>query len=126
MHGASNQSTAWRFVEEQDEALALVQYYPGGAVDDHGNLVLSVWCSVGSPEFNRRFSDIDIPQAIRTGHPWVAARDFDVVCDGTETLLVDGKQVVFQWHSWWNRYALLVLLRRRPVLSVVRNLIKHD
>jgi hypothetical protein len=78
-----------------------------------------------SPEFNRRFTDIDIPQVIRTGHPWVAARDLDEVCVGTENLLVDGKPVFFQWHAWWNTHALLVLLRRKPVLSLVGNLIKR-
>jgi hypothetical protein len=118
-HGASRQSTAWRFVEEQDEALALLQYYPANAIDQDGNCVLAVWRSVGSPHFNRRYMDIDLPQVIRTGHPWVAARDFDRPCQGTENLLVGGNPVAFQWHAWWNSHALLVLLRRKPVLSVV-------
>jgi hypothetical protein len=120
-HGASRQSTAWRFVEEQDEALALLQYYPGNAIDEAGNCVLSVWRYVGSPAFNRRYANIDLPQAVRTGHPWVAARDMNQTCDGNENFSVDGSSVAFQWHSWWNGYTLLVLIRHKPVLSLVRN-----
>src|ERR1700676_2723085 len=118
-HGASKQSTAWRFVEEQDEALALLQYYPTTAIDQNGNRVLSIGRSVGSRAFNRRYADIDLPQTVRTGHPWVAARDMNRLCDGNEGLLVDGSNVVFEWHAWWNSHALLVLLRRKPILSVV-------
>jgi len=118
-HGASRQSTAWRFVEEQDEALALLQYYPTNAIDKDGNRVLGVWCSVGSEAFNRRFADIDVPQLIRTGHPWVAARDINQPCDGNEDIVVDGRNITFQWHAWWNGYTLIVMLRRKPVLSVV-------
>jgi hypothetical protein len=106
-HGASKQATAWRFVEEQDEALALLQYYPSNAIDEHGNSVLTVWRPVGSPEFNRRFADIDLPQAFSTGHPWVAARDVDHPCEGTDNFYVDGRTVAFQWHAWWNTHAPL-------------------
>jgi hypothetical protein len=123
-HGASKQSTAWRFVEEQDEALALLQYYPTGAIDDEGNRVLGVWCSVGSPAFNQRYAAIDLPQTIRTGHIWVAARDINRPCDGNEVFDVDGRKVSFEWHAWWNGYVLLVLLRRKPMLSLVGGWLK--
>jgi hypothetical protein len=120
-HGASKQATAWRFVEEQDEALALLQYYPTNAIDENGNRVLNLWVSVGSPAFNRQYGAINPPLTLRTGHSWVAARDLDRTCDGNESLMVDDRIVVFQWHAWWNSHALLVLLRRRPSLSVVGN-----
>jgi hypothetical protein len=121
-HGASRQSTAWRFVEEQDEAIALLPYYPTKAIDDFGNRVLNLWNCVGSPTFNQRFSDIDVPATIRTGHPWVAARDVDEVCSGNEGLAVGGQQVMFEWHAWWNTYTLFILLRRKPALSIVGGL----
>ena len=123
-HGASKQSTAWRFVEEQDEALALLQYYPGNAIDEHGNSVLTIWRSVGSPEFTRRFPKLDVPRVIRTGDPWVAARDLNRLCDGNENLLVDGHGVAFQWIAWWNSYTLFVLLRRKPMLSLVGGILR--
>ncbi|MBI3699659.1 MAG: ImmA/IrrE family metallo-endopeptidase [Afipia sp.] len=123
-HSASNQATAWRFVEEQDEPVALLQYYPGKAIDDHGNYVLNIWCSVGSPEFNRRFSEIQVPHTVRTGHPWVAARDLNRDCDGNENLLVDGNGVAFQWIAWWNSYALFVMLRRKPMLRLVGGILR--
>ncbi len=125
-HGASRQSTAWRFIEDQDEALALLQYYPSNAIDQEGNCVLGVWRSIGSPVFNRRYGNIDLPQAIRTGHPWVAARDMNQPCDGNDNFSVDGGSVAFQWHSWWNGYTLLVLLRRKPFLSLVGNWLKSS
>jgi hypothetical protein len=123
-HAASKQSTAWRFVEEQDEALALMQYYPSNAIDEQGNFVLTLWQSVGSPEFGHRYADIELPMTIRTGHPWAAPRDIDRICQGTENLLVDGRSVAFEWHAWWNTHALLVLLRRKPRLSVVGGLLR--
>ena len=123
-HGASKQATAWRFVEEQDESVALLQYYPSNALDEAGNQVLVVWRSVGSTAFNKRFSDIDVPHAIRTGHPWVAARDLNRDCDGHENLLVDGHGVAFQWMAWWNSYTLFVLLRRKPTLSLVGSILR--
>ncbi len=123
-HGASRQSTAWRFVEEQDEAVALLPYYPTSAIDEHGNRVLSLWRSVGSLSFNQRFANIDLPAVVRTGHPWVAARDVEDPCSGNETLLVDGQSVAFEWHSWWNTYTLFVLLRRKPRLSAVGSWLK--
>jgi hypothetical protein len=123
-HGASRQATAWRFVEEQDEAIALLQYYGSKAVDEFGNPVLAIWRSVGSPEFNRRFPSIEIPSSLRTGHPWVAARDVNSVCDGNESICSDGHQVVFEWHSWWNSYALFVLIRRKPRLHLVGDFLR--
>lgn len=122
--GASNQATAWRFVEEQDEAIALLIYYPSKAIDDEGNTVLTLWLSIGSPQFNRRFPEIDVPRAVRTGHPWVAARDFKKLFDGTVDLLNGGQSVTFEWHSWWNSRALCVLIRRKPRLSIVRDIIQ--
>ena len=123
-HAASRQATAWRFVEEQDEAVALAQYYPGYSIDAQGNKVLDLWRAVGSPAFTRRFGEVDLPPALRTGDDWVAARDTDRVCDGTCALKFDGQETPFQWHSWWNGYALLVLLRRRPRLSIVGELLR--
>ena len=36
-HGASRQATAWRYVEEQDKAIALEQYYPRVCFDKLGS-----------------------------------------------------------------------------------------
>ena len=123
-HQASRQATTWRFVEEQDEALALLQYYSGHAIDDHGNYVLTLWRTVGSPAFTGRFGEIDLPMALRTGDPWVAARDLNTVCEGFDDFLVGGSKISFQWHAWWNGYALLVMLRRKPRLSIVGDILR--
>ncbi len=123
-HEVSRQATAWRFVEEQDEAIALVQYYPGYAIDESGNCVLSAWRAIGSPSFLKKYAEIDLPRVLRTGHPWTAARDLNSECEGTDSLLVDGHPIAFQWRSWWNSHALLVLVRRKPMLSVVGGILR--
>lgn len=123
-HGASKQATAWRFVEEQDEAVALLQYYPSYALDEEGNTVLNIWRSIGSPSFIKKYCNTDAPRQLRTGHSWTAARDIGRVCDGTEKLSVDGIETAFQWHAWWNGYALLVLLRHKPRLSIVGQVLR--
>lgn len=125
-HEISRQATAWRFVEEQDEPVALIQYYPGNAIDKDGNRVLNAWRAVSSPSFKKKYSEVDPPRALRTGHPWVAARDLNCECEGTEKLFVDGQAVTFQWRSWWNNHALLILLRRKPILSVVRGVLRPE
>lgn len=124
-HGASKQATAWRFVEEQDEAIALVLYYPGNSLDTEGNNVLNLWRSVQSPAFIQRYSSIDLPATLRTGHDWVAARDCETICRGVASLPVDSENVGFRWSSWWNGYTLLILLRKSPLLGVIGEFINR-
>jgi hypothetical protein len=124
-HGASKQATAWRYVEEQDEALALLQYYPSNAIDEAGNRVLCIWRSVGSPAFGAKFSAIDVPEVLRVGHPWLAARESARGVEGNDNFLIDGYPVAFQWIAWWNSYTLFVLLRRKPMLSVVGGILRR-
>jgi Zn-dependent peptidase ImmA (M78 family) len=98
-HGASKQATAWRFVEDQDEALALLQYYPTGALDPQEQIVFNLWRSVGSPAFNRRIHGIDIPLQLTSAHPWHAAYQTNRICQGTDNLVVDGRATPFEWHG---------------------------
>lgn len=82
LHGASRQSTIWKYVEEQDEAVAVVMYYPiEDAFDDNGNMCLKCWKVVASEQFSRKYGEIEIPSRINTGHPWVAARDIKTSMD---------------------------------------------
>jgi len=48
-----------------------------------------------------------------------ASRDGEVQ-RGTIPLTLDSSHGHFAWESWWNGYSLLVLLRRRPLLTVLR------
>ena len=121
MHGASRQATIWRYVEEHDETLAVAQYYPTSVLDEHDKPVLTLWRVIPSRKFTRRYGDVALPPRIRTGDPWAQARDRDDqdVCEGHDLLSCGGEKVSFEWHAWWNRYTLLVLLRRRPSLGIV-------
>ncbi|HTO77371.1 MAG TPA: ImmA/IrrE family metallo-endopeptidase [Thermoanaerobaculia bacterium] len=123
-HGASRHATLWRFVEDQDEVVAAATYWPSRyALDRQGFPVLRRGKVVGSPRFQRRFHDIALPAEFGSEHPWAAARACESVCTGDIALTGGGMSVRFQWQSWWNRYALFVMLRRRPQLALVGHLI---
>lgn len=119
MHGASRQATLWRYVEAQDEKIAVAQYYPSNALDTHGERVLQLWKTIPSEKFNNKYNDIELPDRIRSGHPWVAARELGEFVRGDVTLNCGGIPVTFHWEAFWNNYALLVFLRRGPLLRVI-------
>lgn len=122
-HGATRHTTLHRFAQEHDDAIAAVAYWPSRyAVDKDGFPVLRRGKVVGSPHFMMKYAGINLPADLRTGHPWVSERDSsEVFCDYI-SLDCGAGPVCFQWQSWWNRYCLLVLLRRRPLLSLVGRL----
>lgn len=119
MHGSSRQAAIWHYVEVQDEPIAVAQYYPSNAFDSQGEKVLTPWKPVASSKFCRKYGDIELPNRIRSGHPWVAARDLGEIVRGKIPLNCGSRQVHFQWEAFWNGYALLVLLRRGPLLKSV-------
>ncbi len=121
LHGASVQSTVWRYVEDQDETIAIAHYYPTNALDDEGERVLKLWKTIPSTKFYKKYKNICLPTCLRTGHQWVAARDTSIVCDGKETLHCDENRYNFEWQSWWNGYTLFILLRRAPSLKIIRS-----
>ncbi|MCK5613846.1 hypothetical protein KAR91_68915 [Candidatus Pacearchaeota archaeon] len=123
-YGTSIQSTIWRYVEEQDEKIAVAQFYPGRAIDNEGNPVLRLWKVVCSPRFFKKFGGINIPSPIRTGHDWVAARELDVVCDGNGIFNCEGSDCPLEWYSFWNGYTLIVLLRETPTFGVIGRILK--
>lgn len=121
VHGASRQATLHRYVEAQDEILAAISYLPSKyVVDGNGFRVLRAPRLIGTPKFLAKYGNIQIPDDLTCTHPWAAAREVQEVCEGDIKLLCDGSLVNFQWQSWWNTYALLILLRRKPALSVIR------
>lgn len=124
-HGASRHATLRRYVEEHDETLAIIPYWPSRyAVDEHGYPVLWANKMIASPGFIEKYSDVQLPREIWTGHDWISARDVSSVCDGTIRLGSRSGAVEFQWQSWWNNYCLFVLLRRKPALSLVGSFIR--
>src|SRR5256712_4074650 len=82
-HGASKHATLRRFVEEHDETLAMIHYWPRAyAIDAQGYLVLRLGKIVGSTRFAQKYGGVKLPGQIQTGHDWVAARDLLQVCTG--------------------------------------------
>ena len=118
MHGASRHATAWRYVEEQDEAVALLTYWPS-------KFNPGIFCRgkiVASPKFIRKFSLVDIPQQLTHDHAWTTAYDSSlVVRRDMISLDCDSGTFRFEWEAWWNNYVLFVILRRKPKLHLVRD-----
>ena len=117
MHGASRHATAWRYVEEQDEAVALLTYWPSKfnpEIFRRGKIV-------ASPKFLRKFSFIDIPQQLTQDQDWMAAYDSSLVHSDMISLDCDAGAFRFKWEAWWSGYTLFVMLRRKPRLHLVRD-----
>lgn len=124
-HGATRHTTLHRFVEEHDETIAAIAYWPSRfTVDKDGFPFLRLGKVVGSPKFLAKYSAVDLPPVLCTGHPWMLERHSSEVFNGDINLACGTGSIRFQWQSWWNQYCLLVLLRRRPLLSVVGRLLK--
>lgn len=129
IYGASKQSTLWRYVEEQDEAVALVMYYPSENYDEFGKPYLKSWRFIPSQKFRKNYGDIKIPTRIQTGHPWLTDRDLKEhngkdIFDGKDKFICGGISYTFEWQTWWNGYTLFVLLRRAPALGVISKILK--
>jgi len=125
-HGASRHATLWRFVEEQDEIVGAVTYWPSiYTVDSSGHAVLRRGKIVASPSFLAKFSDLALPRELTTTHSWGQARNERQPCQGEIELTSGMETRLFQWQAWWNSYCLFVLLRRRPALSLVGNFVRR-
>ena len=118
MHGASRHSTAWRYVEQQDEAVALVTYWPSkfSAGDLYRGKI------VASPNFLRKFQLIELPKLLTQDHVWAVAHGSSVIHRDMIALSCDGGTFQFEWEGCWNGYSLFVMLRRKPKLRIVREL----
>ena len=126
LHGASTQSTLRRYTEAQDEVIAAVEYLPNRfKTDGDGELVLHKPRWFGSSRFVRQYGDMLMPPALMSNHQWAAARGSDTGAEGEIDLECGGRMVRFQWQSWWNSYALMVMLRRRPTLGFLGRLARH-
>jgi len=124
-HGASRHATLWRFVEEQDELVGAVTYWPSlYTVDSSGHAALRCGKVVGSSNFLAKFGDLPWPRELPPDHPWGRARDEKQLCGGDIKLMSGMAEIAFQWQAWWNSYCLFVLLRRRPALSLVGHVLR--
>ena len=118
MHGASRHATAWRYVEEQDESVALAMYWPSKFDSE----TLRLGKVVASSNFLRKFNDIDLPRQLDPGHDWMTAHASNLVHRDMISLSCNKVTFWFDWEAWWNGYGLMVMLRRKPKLHFVRDL----
>ena len=114
-HQSSRQATLWRFAEVHDYPVAAAIYYPcrtaGGGRD------LSRWTrwrQIASPAFERRYPQVSMPRMLDAEHPFVQATSHRSILQG-DSLDLPGVPpgTKCSWSSWWNRYALLILLSLR-------------
>ena len=110
MHGASYHATAWRYVEDQDGAFALLTYWPSKFNPE----ILRLGKKVASPKFLRKFSSIDVPQELTQNQPWMAAYDSSLVHNDVISLDCTTGVFQFEWEAWWSGYTLLVILHHKP------------
>lgn len=124
-HCASRQATLWRLIEAQDESIGVVAYWPSSyTVDANGYAVLRRGKLVASKKFLSKFTNLELPPTLSSNHVWLEARSGDAPCRGGITLSCDGTSERFEWQAWWNTYSLFIMLRVRPTLSLVGNLIR--
>lgn len=116
-HGASKHATLRRYVEDHDETIALIPYWPSRYLDERGYPLLRATQMVGSKSFTEKYSQLKVPPALNSTHDWTFARELSEICQGNALLQYNNGSAGFQWQSWWNHYCLLVLLRRKPILS---------
>ena len=119
MHEVSRHATAWRYVEEQDESVALVTYWPS----KFNTEMLRRDKVVESRNFLRKFSDIDLPLQLGPDHDWKTTHASDPVYGDSISLTCGKAAFQFEWGAWWNGYVQLVLLRHKPKFHIVRNLV---
>jgi hypothetical protein len=118
VHGASRHATSRRYIESQDEPVALLTYWPSR----YELQILWRAKSVGSAAFRKRFGGISVPQRLTSDHPWAGACQSAGIHRDQITLVCDSTTEQFQWEAWWNGYALFVLLRRKPILYFIRDI----
>ncbi len=125
MHKASRQATAWRLVEVQDEKIALAMYYPRDRRLAMRGSPFVFWGYVASDPLYHRFPDIQLPADLPADHPWCGAVFRGKSAGGEIKLLcgIDGN-AEFVWDSWWNGFALLVLLRRRQSFPGISRIVR--
>jgi Zn-dependent peptidase ImmA (M78 family) len=118
LHGASRHATSWRYVEAQDESVALIIYLPCKYQ------IQTLWRSkvVVSSSFRRRYCSIAVPQRLASDHAWAAAWHSNLIHCDTISLDCDGASHAFEWQAWWNRHAVFVMLRHKPVLHFLRDI----
>lgn len=122
MHGASIQATSWRFIEEQDVAVGALYYYRNKwQVDEYGNSPFTLWKVTASSKFKELCKEsLNLPTELQADHPWLAACDSGKTVDGVEAIECGlNGPIKFIWQSWWNTYSLTILLRRKPLFSLV-------
>lgn len=120
IHLSSKHATLRRFVDESDEVIAGIPYWPDrNFYDSHVNPILVQGKMFASPRFLKKYGDLQIPSTLNTDHEWVAAREFSRVANGKSSLKNYESRVQFDWESWWNSYCLMILLRKPPRLRAI-------
>ena len=119
-HGSSRHAALRRYVEDHDEAILGVPYWPNDYDSDNEDpRILRAGKGFASSLFQQKFGDVDLPQRLSSGHAWAQAHETGDKCADEIRLSCGTNLVIFEWESWWNNYCLFVLLRRKPLLATV-------
>ena len=115
--GASRQATARKFMNENDEAVALISYYRSKySFDENGRSYFRLGKAHSvSRKMLKKYSGLHIPDILLPTHPWISSYNDGEV--RSEAMLIESEEKgkkQFLWESWWNGYNLLVFLREKP------------
>jgi IrrE N-terminal-like domain len=113
-HQASRQAAVWRFAEVHDYPVAAAMYYPYRSGGGRDLSRWTRWQQISSPSFARRYPEVSMPQVLDAEHPFVQAINCRSIVQGVEIDLPGVPAgTKCSWSSWWNQYALLILLSLR-------------
>lgn len=121
LHGASKQATLRRYVESHDELVANITYMPSHyLIGQNGLPIFQKPWVFPSPKFMSKYPKIQLPNPLPEDHPWLESLIHQGIAEGEISLFCGHEKVSFQYQSWWNNYRLLILIRRKPLITRVR------
>jgi len=126
-HGASRHATFWRFVEVHDEAVAGILYFPirRGWTPEAIAAGFTIQNVLRSAAFSLRYGAVTFEWRLNFQHEWAQARfTIHEPVAGEMSMSVDRRSASFLWESYWNGHCLMVLLRRRPALTLVGRVVR--
>lgn len=119
--GASIHSTARIFVNESEEPIAILAFYPSKYTFDENERPYFQLARAhsASKRFVEKYPELKIPKQIAPNHPWLQSYPSGIQISDSMLINVGQKSAKkFLWESWWNGYTLLVLIRRQPPFKI--------
>lgn len=124
-HETTYASTLWKYVQVLDRPVALAVYKKARIMCQDGAQAYQLRRLVPSRPFVRYYGNIEIPNMIFEGSPWLEAiGGVDKIARGTDKITCQHMVVDASWESWSNTYDLYVFIRIEPGLRFAGQVIR--